>query len=355
MYKKEKVKAMLSPDYTGPVGSCGFVHLPEFDRGDPQVFAEKTIALTDANEWDIVKIMANVWYVQEAYGEDLEFYGKCMTPEYLKIKKFAGIRTPYIKNVRDLAMLPELPADHDIFKENAEVVRIISRHYQESIPVIATIFTPCSLLADLCGGNDRFLKFTEEAPEAVSHALNSLMKTLCNLIDLFADAGADGFFLASKHSSPSMISPEGFERFCASYDVPMIEYANTRTWLNILHAHGKKNMYMDRYAKYPVQAINWESAVVDGDSEGVTSVADMASMTDKLLIGGTDQFHDFYGTPDEVRNRLRDRLETAAKEAGGHRLLFAPGCSLPPAVPAENVLVQKEVINEYNAANGLFS
>ncbi len=33
MNKTGKIKAMLSPEYSGPVGSCGFVHLPEYDRG----------------------------------------------------------------------------------------------------------------------------------------------------------------------------------------------------------------------------------------------------------------------------------------------------------------------------------
>lgn len=241
-----------------------------------------------------------------------------------------------------------LPISNPVFQRNIKAVEILADHYQGDVPVIPTIFLPGITLIDLCGGNDRCAELIEKYPEEVEAAFEALIRTDMALADAYIEAGADGFFIATKHTSPSLIAPELFERFCAKYDKRFLAHIKDRTWFNILHAHGQTDMYMDKFADYDVQAINWENIPHGLTGKGVSSVADVRAMTDKILVGGTDQFFDFYGSVEEVRERFRVRLETAVREAGDNRFIFAPGCSLPLDISEENIHQLRVVADEYN-------
>ena len=349
MNATEKIKAMLEKKHVDFIGACGWMHTPDIDRKSPEEFAKRVIAMTDENNWDFIKLMSNGWYVPEAYGEDLEFYSENIPLEFQKIKRLADIRTPLIKTEDDLENLPVISKDNPVIQRNAEVVRILAEHYKGTIPIITTLFTPCTLIPDLSGSNERFHEFADECPEKLHKALKALLQTNMNIVDAFAEAGSDGFFIASKHSSPSMISEDDFDRYCAAYDKQLVAHCNEKAWFNMIHAHGQKDMYIKKYLEYDVQAINWENMPHGKSGPGIVSVAEMRSMTDKVLIGGTDQFYDFYGDVKHVRSNFAKRLAQLAKESGDNRFIFAPGCSLPLDVDPEVIHQLRLVVDDYNA------
>lgn len=78
------------------------------------------------------------------------------------------------------------------------------------------------------------------------------------------------------------------------------------------------------------------------------TVAKVRALTDKVLVTGTDQFLDYYGSISEVKERFAQRLEQAAAECGDNRLIFAPGCSLPLDIDFEAVHQLRVVVDEYN-------
>lgn len=350
MTATEKIKYMLTHDHTDFIGACGWIHTPELDRGEAEPFVRKVISMTDENGWDFIKLMSNGWYTMEAYGEKLTFYEREIPLEYQKIKRLADVRENLIQNEGDLETLPVLHAEENrVIGYNAEVIRRITAHYQGSIPLVGTIFTPSTLLPDLCGGNERFLQYLEECPDKVHKALEALLQTDMNIADAFLNAGAAGLFISTKHSSPAMMPEKYFEEFCQSYEERLIAHLKGKSWFNILHVHGQRDMYMEKYARYDVQAINWENIPHGLSGKGITSVADLRAMTDKILIGGTDQFYDFYGTQQEVLSRFRQRVKNAAAESGDNRFIFAPGCSLPLDVDPGNIHQLRVAADEYNA------
>lgn len=351
----EKIQAMLQKKQVDMIGACGWVHTPEVDRRPVNEFVQKVIKMTDEHRWDFVKLMSNGWYTQEAYGEKLRFYEENIPLEYQKTKRLADIEEVLIKDEVALETLPVLDTvANPVIRYNAEVVRQLAEHYRGDKPVLATVFTPSTLLPDLCGGNDRFVEYIRQCPEKVHKALDALLESDKRIADAFIDAGADGLFISTKNTSPEMLPPEYFEEFSQSYDEKLLAHIKGRTWFNILHVHGQHNLYMETYTQYDVQAINWENVPHGLTGKGVTTVADLRAMTDKILIGGTDQFYDFYGTQEEVKERFRMRLTTAVREAGDNRFIFAPGCSLPLDVPMENLHLIRTVVDEYQAEHPVF-
>ena len=67
----------------------------------------------------------------------------------------------------------------------------------------------------------------------------------------------------------------------------------------------------------------------------------------KIIIGGIDQHHDFYGAREEVKDRLRKRLESALRETKDNRFILAPGCALPLDANREIFTVMHEVVDEF--------
>lgn len=344
----EKIKAMLNNKQVDEIGACGWVHTPEADHKPVEEFVKRVIELTDRHQWDFIKLMSNGWYIEDAYGEKLRFYEENIPLEYQKIKRLADIEEPLIKCEKDLETLPVLEAEKNpVIQYNAEVVKRLAEHYHGEKPIIATIFTPSTVLPDLCGSNAQFLHYIENCPDKVHMALDRLLQGIEGIADVLIGAGADGLFISTKNTSPEMLPAEWFDEFSRSYDEKLLAHIKGKAWFNILHVHGQHNMYMDAYAKYDVQAINWENVPHGMVGKGVTTVADLREKTDKILIGGTDQFYDFYGTVEEVTERFRMRLKTAVREAKDNRFIFAPGCSLPLDVPQENLHLIRTVVDEY--------
>lgn len=351
----EKIRCMLKQKQSDFVCACGWMHTPGVDRRSVEEFVHEVIKSTDRHQWDFIKLMSNGWYIQEAYGEKLCFYEENIPLEFQKIKRLADIEEPLVASEEQLETLPVLNAnDNDVISFNTAVIKGLAEHYCGEKPVLGTLFTPATLLPDLCGSNEQFLDYVRSCPERVHKALEALLLTDMNIADAFIEAGADGFFISTKNTSPAVLPPEYFDEFCRPYEERLLKHIKGRTWFNILHIHGQRDLYMDRYAQYDVEAINWENIPHGLSGEGVTTVAKLRALTDKILIGGTDQFFDFYGTKEEVKARFQTRLETAVREAGDNRLIFAPGCSLPLDVPEENLHLIREVVDEYNEKHPQF-
>ena len=118
---------------------------------------------------------------------------------------------------------------------------------------------------------------------------------MCIRDSAYIEAGADGFFFAQRYSNADILSEQEFERFCRPYDEMLLARAHGRTWFNMVHVHGAKNFFWDQFKTYDVQALSWENTPQQIPEEERSTVAKVRAVTDKILITGTDQFHDFYG------------------------------------------------------------
>lgn len=349
MNAAERMREMLEKRHVSQVGASGWVHTPEVDRKSAAEFSARIIELTDYNRWDFIKIMPNGVYNQEAYGSDIEYMSENIPLENLHTKQIMKFNRYLIQNEKDMEQFPVLNvAENRVYQREVAVVKALSDHYKGTVPVIPTIFLPAHTIPEFCGGIEKTRWYMDNHPDAVEKMLKAFVQTELQLVDAYMDAGADGFFFATRYSNGDILSEEEFERFCRPFDEQLLARVKERTWFNMVHVHGVKNLYMDKFDKYDVQAISWENTPFTVPEEERFTVKRVREITDKILITGTDQFEDYYGTRKDVKERFWKRLETAAEQSGDNRFIFAPGCSLPLDIDLEHVHLLREVVDEYN-------
>ena len=334
----QRIKALLNGEKADRVPISGWFHMPVVDRY-PDKFAEETIRLADLYDWDFIKVMPNGHHLAEAYGGKIRFLEN---PEI-----WSGVFEEYpIKTAADLEALPVLdPAENPVLAREVSVVRKLAEHYKGTKPILPTLFNSITWVQEMTHSTvpDETLDFLHNHNEALHKALETILQTNIRLVDAYVDAGADGFFIASQYADSSLLCPKEFAEVNTAYDLRLLEHINRKTWFNLLHIHGDKNLYFAEFAKYPVQAINWENTPAGLTPEQITSVAKARSLFDGILIGGTDQHHDFYGSREEVKERLTRRLKTALSEDPTGKFILAPGCALPLDVDRDIFTLFKEV------------
>jgi uroporphyrinogen decarboxylase len=345
MNGKERIKALLNGNDVDRIAASAWMHVPSVDR-DPDAFSRAMINFADDNDWDLLKVQLNAFYITEAYGADIEFFEQPPL-KFQKIKKLAEIKKYPIENLEDLKKLKKITvAESPVLQRDITSVKKIIDHYNGTKVVIPTLFSAYSWLSQMTAGREETVKeFIKQDKVAVANALTILNEVNKSVVDAYVEAGVDGFFFATSYTSPLIVSEEEFEEFNRAYDEPLLKYINEKTWFNMLHIHGNADLYIEKLVQYPVQSINWENESVGISPERLTSAAKLRSLTDKVLVGGTDQFHDFYGSEEVVEKRLKERLDTLLSEIPDKRFIFGAGCSLPLDIPADNIKLLRKVAN----------
>lgn len=337
MNGRERIEAILNGKPFDKAAASAWMHVPAVDR-DPEAFAEAMIRFNDEYDWDLVKVQLNAFYITEAYGADIEFFQQPPL-KFQRIKKLAEVKKYPIETLEDLKNLKKITVkESPVLQRDVKAVGKIVEHYKNTKVVIPTLFSAYSWLSGMTAGKEETVKkFITQDREAVHAALGILNEVNKSVVDAYVEAGVDGFFFATSYTSPLVVTEEEFEEFHRAYDEPLLEYINQKTWFNMLHVHGNADLYIEKLVKYPVQSINWENVSEGIRPERLTSAAKLRSLTDKVLVGGTDQFHDFYGAKEVVEQRIKERLHTLLSEVEDKRIIFGAGCSLPLDIPAENI------------------
>ena len=245
--------------------------------------------------------------------------------------------------------LKVLDPNKGVLAREVELVKRLADHYKGEKPIIATIFTPLTWLQEMTastmpGPTQAAMKYNAKE---VHIGLSRLVETNKLFLDELIKAGIDGIFYATQYATRDVITQEQHEEFARPYDIELLDYIKDRTWFNMLHIHYNKNLMFEELADYPVQAINWEDKGA-ADNER-TSLTQARSITDKILIGGIDQHHDFYSKlndREEIKSVLKERLLSSLAECPDKRFIFAPGCSLPMDVDRYVFTLMKEVVDE---------
>lgn len=349
MTATELIKSMLDGQSVNQIGASGWQHLIGIDRGSAQNFAKHIIDLTDKSHWDIIKVMPNGVYNQEAHGSDITYFDGNLSDYDLRTKRVFHFNRYMLESPQDMDAFTQIDVSkNSVYQREVNTIRTLSEYYKGTVPVLPTVFMPAHCLPEFCGGLDKARWYMENYPDSVDRMLTALVQTELELVKNFIDAGADGFFFAQRYSNDDLLTEKQFERFCRPYDDLIIASANKKTWFNIIHVHGNRRFFWNQFASYNVEAISWENTPEQIPEEERSTVAKVRQLTDKVLITGTDQLHDFYGTREEVLDRFRRRVKKAARESEDNRLIFAPGCSLPLDIDSETVHLLRLAADEYN-------
>lgn len=206
MTATQRIRSMLDGSPVKEIGACGWLHTIGADRDTAEVFSSAIIKMTDYSKWDFIKVMPNGVYNQEAHGSDIEYFSGPLSVEDLKAKRVFQFHRYLINSVKDMEAFPVLDVSKNaVYQREVNVVRALAKHYQGTVPVIPTIFTPAHCIPEFCGGIEQARYYMDNHPEAVDAMLRALVQTELQLVDAYIEAGADGFPKSGRWSFTSGI------------------------------------------------------------------------------------------------------------------------------------------------------
>ncbi len=311
-------------------------HHPDVDR-NPEELAEAEIAFHKLLNHDILKI---------------SFFGHFPCVDFGCTAVYDGATTgsttltsAAINEVSDWETLEPLDVNAGELGNQIRAVELIHKYAQDKVPTMATVFDP-SMIADKISDKN-LIKYADEHPDVLKSALDLITDVTIDFASATIDAGADGIFLASQHSTQSSIPDELYKEFVYPYDLKFISRLRGKAKFIFMHLHAREDneeIRFDKIAKtLGIDGVNWE------DQSSALSLSAGKKKFRGAVLGGIDHNGIFRtGNPEEAQ----EQVLKAVKEAGPKRLIVAPGCVVTVDTPQENILAVKDAVRSFNMFEG---
>lgn len=329
MNKKERVDAALRGEQVDRVPASMWGH--DFEREwNVQSFAEAMVENYTRYDWDYMKVNPRACYHVEGWGVRVRPSGEKYKPPVFE-------DTP-IKSSSDWKRIRPLEPDQGALGEQLRALQLINHSIGYDAYFVQTIFCPLGVAKYLAGNTDQPVLQTIREDRAAMHAaLRVITETFINYAIACMEQGASGIFYATTGwASESMLTQDQYREFGEQYDLEFLDAIKSRSKFNILHNCGS-HIYFDLLAAYPVQALNWAAT-----QEGNPDLHEGKLRSGKAVMGGISEKTTLKnGEPEQVREEVERALELTE----GSHFLLAPGCSIPPETPAENLLAIRSALS----------
>jgi len=327
--KKERVDAALRDEPVDRVPASMWGH--DFEREwSSQGLAEAMVEHFTRYDWDFMKVNPRASYHVEGWGVRVHPSGE-------KYKAPIIEDTP-IKSSADWKRMRPLEPDQGTLGEQLHALQLINHSIGFDAYFVQTIFCPLGVAKYLVGNkSEPVLQTIREDRAAMHAALRVITETFINCAIACLEQGASGIFYATNGwATESMLTADQYREFGEQYDLEFLDAIKSRSKFNILHNCGT-HIYFDLLATYPVQAINWAATL-----EGNPDLREGKLRSGKAVMGGISEKTILKtGEPDQVR----EEVERALELTGGTHFLLAPGCSIPPETPAENLFAIRSMLS----------
>jgi len=321
MNKKERVDAALRGDPVDRVPASMWGH--DFEREwNPNTLTEAMVENFARYDWDYMKVNPRASYHVEGWGVKVRPSGERYKAPIIE-------DTP-IKTASDWKRLRPLEPDEGVLGEQLQALQFINHSIGYDAYFVQTIFCPLGVAKYLVGNKSELVQQTIREDRAAMHAaLRVITETFTTYAIACLQQGASGIFYATNGwASEGMLTEDQYREFGEQYDLEFLDGIKSRSKFNILHNCGS-HIYFDLLATYPVQAINWAATL-----EGNPDLREGKLRSGKAVMGGISEKTTLKsGSPDQVR----EEVEKALDLTGGRHFLLAPGCSIPPETPAQNL------------------
>ena len=303
-------------------------HHPEIDR-TPEGLAQAEIDFHRLLDNDLMKISFFGHYPCIDFGCTAVYDGE--------ISGSTTLTSAAINDVSDWETIEPLDVNSGELGNQIRAVELIQKYAHGVVPTMATVFDP-AMVADKISDKN-LTKHADEHPEILKDALDLIADVMIDFARATIDAGADGIFLASQHSTQSSVTDAQYKEFVYPYDLKLITRLRGKAKFIVLHLHAREEneeIRFDKIAKTPgVDAINWE------DQSSALSLKQGKKRFRGATLGGIDHNGIFRtGSPEEAQKQVLD----AMTEAGSDRLIIAPGCVITVDTPEENIVAVRDAV-----------
>lgn len=311
-------------------------HFPNKDR-TPEGLAESEIAFHKTYDHDILKINFHGRYPVVDWG--------CVAIYDGAISGSTTCANCVIEQASDWEVLEPLDVNAGELGKQLRAVELIKKYAHELVPSMATIFDPSMVTAKLCDG--RFTDYITEYPDIMKSVLDMITNVMIDFGRATLDAGADGLFIASQHSTHVAVTDEIYEEFIYPFNIKMISKLRSKAKFMIMHLHARdpgERIRFEKISKTPgLDAINWE------DQSAWPDLSEGRKLSRKTVCGGIDHNGVFRtGTPEEARDQVLEAIDAAGYE----RLIIAPGCVITVDTPDENIQAVVDAARSINLYEG---
>lgn len=311
-------------------------HHPNVDQ-IPEGLAQAEIAFHKKYDHDLMKISFSGHYACIDFGCQAVYDGAPTGSTTLT--EIA------IRSVDDWETLEPVDVNEGEFGKQVRAVEFIKEYAHGTVPTMATIFDPAMVADKICG--KELSHYADNHPEVLHGALELVTDVMVDFARATLEAGADGLFLASQHSTHASVTDQQYMEFVYPYDKELISRVRGKSEFIIIHLHAREDneeIRFDKIAKTPgVDGINWE------DQTSALSLAKGKKIAHKAVLGGIDHNGTFRsGSADEAEKQVLKAIE----EAGTRRLIVAPGCVINTDTPAENIQAVVDAVRSVDPFQG---
>ena len=305
-------------------------HFPPYDE-NPKELVKKTIQFQERFNWDFVKVTyQGLWSIQD-WGSKIKWPEKdCEWPN--TCSKVGIVTDLSIKKEDDWKKLHVLPMDQGSWADSILAAKETIKRFKGEAPVVVTLFNPLTTAIKMSG--DKMLAHMRQNPDNFKKGLEVITETTVNFVKELVNIGADGIFFASQLGTYDKMSIKEYEEFGRPYDLQILDVVKDKMWFNIMHMHGAAPMF-ELMEKYPVQALNWHDRLVE------VTLKDGRSMSDKLLIGGVDEYKVLNDANEE---ELLAHFKDALEQVEDKKIILGPGCCVPLYVNEDRLEIAKSLI-----------
>lgn len=302
----QRVRSLLQGERLDRSPYSFWTHLPSVDL-DPVKLAEETYRFYKTYELDFIKTMPNGLFSVEDFGCECD-YSEIPLGGVAKITRF-GVQSP-----EGWLRLKKPSVTEGALGRELESIRLLLAKVRGEAPVVATVFTPLTTAAKLCG--PVFAQHMLEHPEKLRKGLEAIAEVTIEFAREALRQGCAGIFLANQKVDRKELTEQQYLQFAAPYDKQVLTAIQAESWFNVLHIHGNDTHYRLMY-DYPVQAFNWHIG------ETAPSVAEFReALPGAVIVGGLQRYHITNGQND----KLRKDIEAVTGLIGTDRLILTPGC-----------------------------
>jgi uroporphyrinogen decarboxylase len=326
MTGRDRVEAALRMDVADrpPVGAWGHTYREEWS---PEALAEVTVERARRFGWDFLKFQPRASCFAEAFGSEYRPAGhKLRAPVLVKEA------VPDLEAWRSVELVNPKALDDQV-----ESIGIVARELGRDVPVIQTVFSPITVGGYLVGKSQaRIVRELRRHPDVVRPALERVAGVLVDFSRRSIEAGAAGVFYAISGYAGRDVMPESVYREVAlPFDQHVLAQMPASAWFNVLHLCGSK-LNFNLACEMRTHVVSWSI-----HNQGNPSLAEGREIAGRAVMGGLSQRSTLiYGPAEKIEEEARRAIE----QTGGHGLLLAPGCSVPPRVRDANLAAMAEVV-----------
>ncbi len=320
--KHKRLEATISGQTPDRVPVALWRHWPGDDQ-DAHALAAAHLQWQRDYDWDVLKVGPSSSYSIADWGAKDRWVGHIEgTREYTRRA---------IQKAEDWAALKPLDPSQGMLATQIEALRLVKESIGDSVPLMATIFSPLSQAKHLAD-NEPMLCHMRQHPDLFRQGQETITESTMRYIEAAKKIGIDGIFYAVQHARYPLFSRDEFIEWGRPFDLQIMN-AVQDLWLNMVHLHSTDVMF-DLVADYPMQLLNWH------DREVGISLAEGLQQIKAAASGGVDHWSLHQESPEQTIAEAKDAIE----QTNGRRLLLGTGCVAMVTTPLRNIRALREAV-----------